>query len=252
MSESIGNKIQENDQSNTSWDSLQNIPFSGDVPPDSPPTEGEVLSSNAGEPWEGFPDSTEGVDTAPDVDGAPQTTWRGERYYLDNIDELGKRPLSTKGHEATHNRDGKVYMARDKYYAATYAVGTDGAKFYDEPLPVEQIPIGVILKINNNDNHLHAERTSEEPDTFSGQFREFITDEVPVEDYEVDEIYIMDDFVADDAPYRGGGNYKNSGHVRADFRRPMEVYKIKDQSKLEETIEKVKKRMLELDATRRV
>ncbi len=51
----------------------------------------------------------------------------------------------------------------------------------------------------------------------------------------------MDDFVANDG----------RGHERSDFRRPMEVFKVKSQSELQEVVEKVKKRMLELDAERK-
>ena len=228
----------------SAWDNLgDEVPFSGGAI-----SEGDKPSEkplNAGEPWTGFPSETEGMnENEPDVNGVPQTAWRGERYYLDNIDELGRRNLSTKGHEATHNRDGKVYLARDKMYASLYAVGTDGVTWYDDPLPVENIPIGVIFKINNSGNHLGAEPTSPEPEDwgpFAGKHREFIADEVPIEDCEVQEIYIMDDFIANDG----------RGHERSDFRRPMEVFKVKGQSELPEVVEKVKKRMLELDAERK-
>lgn len=246
------------------WDNIGNeVPFPGDVRngSNSEPVVQETANedaSNAGERWEDFPDAHEGLDDRPDIDGVPQTMWRGERYYLDNIDELGHRDLSTKGHETTHNRDGKVYTARDKKYASLYAVGTDGVTFYDEPLPVEQIPIGVVFKINNSENHLKAIPTAENPDTwgpFEGKFREFISEEIPAEDCEVVEIYIMDDFVANDVRVskhgEGFDRYKTGGHVRSDFRRPMEVYRLKDQSELPGIIEKVKKRMAELDAERR-
>ena len=238
------------------------MPFPGDTSETAEPKLNQEKASekisNAGEPWEGFPDEYDGIDESePDIDGVPQTMWRGERYYLGNIDELGQRNLSTKGHEAVHNRDGKVYTARDKKYASLYAVGTDGVTFYDEPLPVEQIPIGVVFKINNSNNHLQASPTAEKPESwgpFEGKFREFISDEIPAEDCEVVEIYIMDDFIADDRRIHregeGFSRYKTGGHVRSDFRRPIEVYRLKDQSEIPGIIEKVKKRMIELDEAR--
>lgn len=249
----------------TEWDTLvDEVPFPGDASEATEPKSNQEIESenvsNAGKPWKGFPDEYDGVDESePDIDGVPQTMWRGERYYLDNIDELGRRNLSTKGHEATHNRDGKVYTARDKKYASLYAVGTDGVKFYDGPLPIEQIPIGVIFKINNSGNHLHSTPTAESPDTwgpFAGRFREFVSEEIPTEDCEVVEIYLMDDFIADDTrPFgkRGEGfsKYKTGGHVRSDARRPTEVYRPKNQSELPEIIDKVKKRMIELDEARK-
>lgn len=73
----------------------------------------------------------------------------------------------------------------------------------------------------------------------AGEFREFTLDtEVSAEQYSVEEIYIMDDF---DQP---------GGHRRSDFRRPKEVFKIKDQKDLPAVIEAVKKRMQELDQKR--
>lgn len=232
--------ISDNNQNSISeeWDTLSEVPFNNGG------TKKESL--NAGEPWVGPYDSREGInENEPDIDGVPQTAWRGERYYLDNIDELGKRNLSTKGHEDVHNMDGKVHMARDMAYASRYAIGTDGVTWYDEALPVEKIPIGVIFKINNSGNHLNIKPTSPEPDDFgpfAGKHREFIIDEVSVDDYAVQEIYIMDDFIAN------GGK----GHQRSDFRRPMEVFKVKDQSEVPEIVEKVKRRMTELDAQRKI
>ena len=240
-----GEKISESfiNPEQTAWDDLENV---------------KMRSPNAGEPWTDYPDEMEEIDESEeDVNGVPQTVWRGERLYLDNIDELGKRNLSTAGHEGKSNRDGMVFLSRDKYYASTYAVGKDGVKFYDEPLPVEQIPIGVIYKINNQANHLNAVPTDDEPETFGsfeGKFREFVAKEIPTEDYEVSEIYIMDDFKADDFSGRYSipdSPYKNSGHIRSDFRQPMESYKVKDQKELPEIIAKVKKRMYELDAERK-
>lgn len=242
MSETI--KEQDHQGATSEWDNLgEEVPFSsGNI--GSPDAEVPEDSPNAGEPWVDFPDTLEGIDESePDIDGVPQTAWRGERYYLDNIDELGQRSLSTKGHEATHNQDGKVYLARDKKYASLYAVGTDGGTWYDDPLPVEQIPIGVVFKINNKGNHLSAEPTSPTPDDwgpFAGKHREFITDEVPAEDCEIQEVYIMDDFIANNG----------EGYQRSDFRRPMEVFRVKDQSEVPEIVEKVKNRMAELDTER--
>ena len=195
------------------------------------------------EAWTDSPSTSEGVDDRPDIDGVPQTLWRGERLYLDNIDEVGKRSISTVGHEATHNGQGKTFCSRDKKYASLYAVGTDGVTFYDGPLPVEQIPIGVVYKIDNTGNAVGAVPTDDAPDEigpFAGQFREFTTDqEIPPESYSVEEIYIMDDF---DQP---------NGHQRSDFRKPREVFKVKNQEDLPKVIAAVKKRMAELDQKRR-
>ena len=217
----------------------------------------KMRSPNAGEPWTNYPDAMEEIDESePDINGVPQTVWRGERLYLNNIDELGKRDLSTTGYERKNNREGELFLSRDKSFASTYAVGKDGVKYYDEPLSVEEIPIGVIYKIDNHDNHLEATPTDDEPEffgPFAGKFREFTAKEVPADSYEVSEIQIMDDFVANDHPQDSSSNspYKYSGHVRSDFRSPLEVYKIKDQSELPVTIEKVKKRMFELDEERK-
>ncbi len=201
-------------------------------------TEGKIEP----EPWVDFPSTSEGVDDRPDIDGVPQTLWRGERLYLGNIDELGKRSITTAGHEAVHNRQGETFCSRDKKFASLYAVGTDGVTFYDGELPKEEIPIGVVYKINNTDNAINAKPTDDEPEEigpFAGRFREFTTiEEIPPESYSVEEIYIMDDF---DQP---------NGHQRSDFRRPREVFKVKDQESLPEVIEAVKKRMEELDQKR--
>ena len=194
------------------------------------------------EPWVDFPATSEGVDDRPDIDGVPQTLWRGERLYLGNIDELGKRSITTAGHEAVHNRQGETFCSRDKKFASLYAVGTDGVTFYDGPLKKEQIPIGVVYKIDNTGNAIGAKPTDDEPEEigpFAGQFREFTTsEEIPPESYSVEEIYIMDDF---DQP---------NGHQRSDFRRPREVFKVENQEDLPKVIEAVKKRMDELDQMR--
>ena len=88
-------------------------------------------------------------------------------------------------------------------------------------------------------NCLSASPTDDEPEffgPFAGKFREFtLKTEVPVGQYSVEEIYIMDDFG------------QPGGHKRSDFRRPKEVYKIRDQKDLPNVIEAVKKRMDELD-----
>lgn len=229
------NKLDNNpDNNDNPFSILEDVPFTPEIKEEIP---------EAGEPWVDFPDRHEGVDeNEPDIDNVAQTLWRGERVYLDNIDSVGSREVNTVGHEATHNRDGKVYTARDKYYASTYAVGKDGATFYDGPLPKEKIPIGVIYKINNSGNHLGAQPTSD-PDTWkevAGKVREreFVADNVPAEDYEVTEFYIMDDFK------------QPGGHTRSDARQPMEVFKVGDQSRLPEVIEKVKKRINYLDQHR--
>ena len=193
------------------------------------------------EAWTKFPDITEGVDERPDVNGVPQTLWRGERVYLDNIDELGKRSITTVGHEAKQNREGVVFCARDKQFACAYAVGTDGVTWYGNELPKEQIPIGVVYKIENANNYLNASPTDDEPlsfGPFAGKFREFIVESVPAGQYSIVEIYIMDDF---DQP---------GGHRRSDFRRPKEVYKIRNQEELPGVIAEVKRRMYELDQKR--
>lgn len=194
------------------------------------------------EPWTDFPDEHEGLDERPDVNGVPQTLWRGERLYLDNIDELGKRDITLAGREATHNRQGETFCARDKKYASTYAVGTDGVTFYDGVLPKEQIPIGVVYKIDNTDNKFNAAPTGDEPEyfgAFEGKFREFtINESIPPESYSVEEVYVMDDFD------------QQNGHKRSDFRRPREVYKVRDQKDLSKVIDTVKKRMDELDQRR--
>lgn len=195
------------------------------------------------EAWVDFPSTAEGVDERPDIDGVPQTLWRGERLYLENIDEVGSRSITTVGHEAVHNRQGETYCSRDKKFASLYAVGTDGVKFYDGSLPKEQIPIGVVYKIDNTGNATGAKPTDDEPEEigpFAGQFREFTTDkEILPESYSVEEIYIMDDF---DQP---------NGHQRSDFRRPREVFRVKDQADLPKVIEAVKTRMEELDQKRK-
>ena len=88
------------------------------------------------ESWE---ESLEEVEsgTEPDINGVPQTLWRGERLYLDNIDEVGQRGLSTSGHERHGNNYGALSLARDKNFASKYAISTDGVKFYDGALPKE-------------------------------------------------------------------------------------------------------------------
>lgn len=206
-----------------------------------PSFEERVPESIKPEAWTKFPDITEGVDERPDVNGVPQTLWRGERVYLDNIDKLGERSITTVGHEAKHNRDGVVFCARDKQFACAYAIGTDGVTWYGDELPKEQIPIGVVYKIENTNNYLNASPTDDEPlsfGPFAGKFREFIVESVPAGQYSIVEIYIMDDF---DQP---------GGHRRSDFRRPKEVYKVRNQEELPGVIAEVKRRMDELDQKR--
>lgn len=208
-------------------------------------TEWDMLTPNEpieAEPWTDFPDAYEEIDEREDINGVPQTVWRGERLYLDNIDELGKRSISTVGHEAKSNREGETFLSRDKKYASLYAVGTDGVTFYDSPLPKEKIPIGVIYKIDNTGNRIGATPTDDSPEPFgqfAGKFREFTTDqEIPPSYYSVSEVYIMDDFV------------QPNGHKRSDFRRPLEVFHVKDQKDLPRIIQAIKSRMDELDSQR--
>lgn len=41
-----------------------------------------MRSPNAGEPWTNYPDAMEEIDESePDINGVPQTVWRGERLY---------------------------------------------------------------------------------------------------------------------------------------------------------------------------
>ncbi|MBR3137878.1 hypothetical protein IKG41_00830 [Candidatus Saccharibacteria bacterium] len=132
-------------------------------------------------------------------------------------------------------------MIREKNSASLYAVGTDGVKWYDGPLSVDEIPIGVVYKIHNSNNHLEAEPTYDEPEQdgpFPGKIREFITDSIPPEDYEISHFYIMNDFL------------QPNGHKRSDMRQPIEVIKILDQKKIPEAIKAIKNRMLELDQQR--
>ena len=213
-----------------------------EVPGSMPSFEEYIMEQIKPEVWTDFPEDTEGIDGRPDVDGAPQTLWRGERLYLSNIDELGRRNITTVGHEAKRNRNGETFCARDKKYASLYAVGTDGVTWYDGELPKEQIPIGVVYRIENTGNNLGALPTDDEPEffgPFAGKFREFVLKtEIPTGQYSVEEIYIMDDF---DQP---------GGHRRSDFRRPKEVYKVRDQKYLPYIVEAVKRRMDELDKKR--
>ena len=178
------------------------------------------------ESFQDYPDEYEDIDeNEEDIDGVPQTLWRGERLFLGNIEERIAENISTVGHERKGNQNGKVFMARDKKFASLYAVGTDGVKWYDGPLSVDEIPIGVVYKIRNSNNHLEAEPTYDEPEQdgpFPGKIREFTTDSIPPEDYEISHFYIMDDFL------------QPNGHKRSDMRRPIEVIKILDQKKIPE------------------
>ncbi len=90
----------------------------------------------------------------PDIDGNPQTLWRGERLYLDNIDQVNKRSLTTADHGRSANMNRKLLMSRDESFANTYAVETDGVKCYDGSLKKEEIPNGAVCRINNKNNHL--------------------------------------------------------------------------------------------------
>ncbi len=174
----------------------------------------------------------------------PETLYRGERVYLDNIDQIGKRDLSTTGHEQIHNQQGKVYLARDKEYAMSYSVGKDGVTWYDRPLSKEEIPIGVIYKIDNPDNIIEAIAEGDPlPDLpqlgeLAGKHREFTADNIKPDMYQVTELQIMNDFT------------QPNGHQRSDAREVLERFTVDNQEKLPEVIEKVKKRINELDSLR--
>lgn len=176
--------------------------------------------------------------------GVPEVLFRGERRYLNNIDQVGKEPLSTKGYERTSNQEGKVYSARDIEYARSYSVGTDGVEFYDGPRTAEEIPIGVIYKINNENNIISATPDGEPvPDNpalgdIAGKYREFISGDIPSELCEVVELQIMDDY-----------NQPN-GHTRSDFRQVLETFIVESPEQLLDAIKKVKARIYELDAQR--
>ena len=174
----------------------------------------------------------------------PEILYRGERVYLNNIDQIGQRDLSTIGHEQLYNQNGKVYLARDKEYATSYAVGKDGVTWYDEPLPKEKIPIGVIYEINNTDNAIAAIPEGEPLPDFpqlgelAGKHREFTADKVPVDRYRVIELQIMNDFI------------QPNGHRRSDMREILEVFSVNNSEQLPQIIEKVKNRIDELDMQR--
>ena len=194
-------------------------------------SEGEFLSIN--------PDSQKSEQVQ-----IPETLYRGERVYLDNIDQIGKRDLSTTEHEQIHNQRGKVYLARDKEYAMSYSVGTDGVTWYDHPLSKEEIPIGVIYKIDNPDNIIKAIPEGDPlPDLpqlgeLAGKYREFTADNIKPDLYQVTELQIMDDFI------------QPNGHERSDMREILERFTVDNPTKLPEVIEKVKKRINELDTLR--
>jgi hypothetical protein len=173
----------------------------------------------------------------------PETLYRGERVYLNNIDQIGQRDLSTVGHEQTHNQQGKVYLSRDIDYAINYAIGTDGVTWYDHPLAKEEIPIGVVYKIKNPNNIIGAIPEGEAlPDFIGGELagkhREFTADSVPAGQYQVAELQIMDDYI------------QPNGHRRSDMRDILERFTVNDPAKLSEAIQTVKKRIDELDADR--
>lgn len=176
--------------------------------------------------------------------GVPEVLWRGERRYLSNIDQIGKVALSTKDHERKGNQNGRVHMGRDKEFATTYSIGTDGVVWYDGPLSKEDIPIGVVYKIDNTNNIINAIADDDPlPDLpelgeLAGKCREFTTTEVPPEFYTVAEIHIMDDY-----------NQPN-GHKRSDFRQILETFVVESPEQLPDVIEKVKARTNELDALR--
>jgi len=173
----------------------------------------------------------------------PEILYRGERAYLDNIDRIGQHDLSTTGHEQIHNQNGKIYLSRDKEYAENYAIGTDGVVWYDHPLPKEEIPIGVVYKIDNPGNIIDAIPEGDPlPDFIGGELagkhREFTADSIPVGQYEVVELQIMDDFI------------QPNGHSRSDMRDILESFSVSSPAKLPDVIEAVKNRINELDTER--
>ena len=173
----------------------------------------------------------------------PETLYRGERAYLGNIDQIGQRDLSTTGHEQTHNQHGKIYLSRDIDYATNYSIGTDGVVWYDHPLPKEEIPIGVVYKIDNPGNIIDAVPEGDPlPDFIGGELagkhREFTADSIPVGQYQVTELQIMDDFI------------QPNGHSRSDMRDILERFPVSTPAELPDVIEAVKKRINELDAER--
>jgi hypothetical protein len=174
----------------------------------------------------------------------PEVLYRGERRYLNNIDQIGNQSLSTKGYERISNQGGRVYLARDIEYARAYSVGTDGVIFYDNKLTKDEIPIGVVYKINNKNNIIKAIPDGEPvPDIselgdIAGKYREFTSSEIPHELCEVVELQIMDDYK------------QPSGHTRSDFRQVLESFTVDSQGQLNDVIKSVKIRIDELDAQR--
>ena len=173
----------------------------------------------------------------------PETLYRGERVYLNNIDQIGQRDLSTTGREQTHNKHGKIFLSRDIDYAINYSIGKDGVTWYDRPLTKEEIPIGVVYKIDNSNNIIGATpEGNPHPELFGGELagkhREFTADSVPTNQYKVAELQILDDYI------------QPNGHSRSDMRDILERFTIDDPAKLPEVIEAVKKRIDELDAKR--
>lgn len=173
----------------------------------------------------------------------PETLYRGERVYLNNIDQIGQRDLSTIGYEQTHNQHGKVYLSRDLDYAIHYSVGTDGVTWYDGPLTKDKIPIGVVYKIDNPNNIIGAIPEGDPlPDFIGGELagkhREFTAESIPSDQYQVLELQIMDDYI------------QPNGHKKSYERDILERFPVDDPAKLPEIIEAVKERIDELDAKR--
>lgn len=177
------------------------------------------------------------------IEQIPEILYRGERVYLDNIDQIGQRDLSTLEHERTANQYGKLFLSRDINYAINYAIGTDGVVWYDHPLSKEEIPIGVIYEINNSDNIINAVPEGEPlPDFIGGELagkhREFTADFISAKQYKVVEIQIMDDYI------------QLNGHSRSDMRDILESFNVSDQAELPNVIKAVKQIIYELDAER--
>lgn len=175
----------------------------------------------------------------PDI---PDTLYRGERVYIHEMHELGKRALNTVGFEKTHNQDGKLYLSRDEAYATNYAIGTDGVKFYDNILPSESIPVGVTYEVHNPANVLGAEPQGDAADSYfpghplHGLHREFTVNNVPPDNYKVKDIHLMDDF--------------DIQHVRSDARNIKETIHVDDHKDLDTAIAAARTRFEELELIR--
>ncbi len=172
-------------------------------------------------------------------DQVPDVLYRGERVSLADLDFVGTMELSTTGNERNGNSNGKnLSFARDISFAKIYAVGLDGTpEYYDSPLEKDQIPVGVIYRVNNEENIIDA-APDHDPMPFGemqGLCREFTIDGhkgINSSQYDVVGFYIMDDYV--------------SPHTRSDERRPMEYFPVENPDKLKAVTERIKNRIDEL------